>query len=63
MNGLKTCPFCGGEIVVRSGVVTDILMFCCTKCEAVISFDNDDCNKTPIRAVGYFNRRNKNNET
>ena len=60
MIKLKPCPFCGGEVVTRLSCVTPMLFFCCTKCKAVISFDNSTCNKDFDKAIDYFNRRAKN---
>lgn len=57
---VKPCPFCGGEIKITHGLLNmPFLFFKCRRCGAVISFDNDECNKEPNRAQAYFERRVK----
>jgi transposase-like protein len=52
------CPFCGGEIRVTHGYIyAPFWFFKCKKCGAVVSFDNDECNRNPERAKEYFKRR------
>ena len=31
--------------------------FKCKSCHATVSFDNDECNTTPSKAMEYFNKR------
>lgn len=60
-ENLKPCPFCGSKVTLMS-LSTPIQMFYCnnySRCGAVVSFDNDICNreagnKHKIRA---WNRR------
>ncbi len=54
------CPFCGGNVQITNGIsVLPFLFFKCTKCGAVISFDNEECNYNPKKAKEYFERRTK----
>jgi hypothetical protein len=54
---LESCPFCGGRAYVNESVFGSLLLFRCAACGATISFDNDTCNKEPIKAIEYFNKR------
>ncbi len=55
---LKKCPFCGGQVKTKQGVIgVPIIFIKCKQCGAVISFDNNECNHAPGKAVEYFNRR------
>lgn len=56
MNELKPCPFCGGKVRVTKGFC-GVLFFKCTKCRAVVSFDNDTCNLHTEKAINHWNRR------
>lgn len=47
MSELKPCPFCGGKVEFMN-LFSPIPMFYClnyTECGAVVSFDNDVCNR------------------
>ena len=55
---IKNCPFCGGNINVTHGIIgAPFWFFICRKCGATVSFNCDECNRTPSRAAEYFNRR------
>ena len=55
---VKNCPFCGGKVRATHGLINaPWYFFKCRKCGAVVSFDNDECNATPIKAINYFNSR------
>lgn len=53
---LKPCPFCGGKIKRVIGF-RGLNFFKCSKCGAVVSFDNDYYNTHKDEAVNAFNRR------
>lgn len=47
MEKLKACPFCGGKVELMN-LTLPIKMFYCLnykECGAVVSFDNDTCNR------------------
>lgn len=55
---LKQCPFCGGKAKATHGVMGVPFIFIkCGQCGAVVSFDNNECNHAPHKAIEYFNRR------
>jgi uncharacterized OB-fold protein len=56
---MKPCPFCGGKVkgTLRNLFAGVILFIKCTKCGAVISFDNARCICKPAEAVEYYNTR------
>lgn len=55
---IKGCPFCAGEINVTHGLINaPYLFFKCRACGAIVSFDNDECNHNPRKAMQYFERR------
>lgn len=61
MNELKPCPFCGGKVELMN-LYTPIPMFYCTnfrECGAIVSFDNDICNRElgDKHKIRRFNRR------
>jgi tRNA(Ile2) C34 agmatinyltransferase TiaS len=58
MKEFTPCPFCGGKIKLKG--LMGLLFFKCQKCGATISFDNDECNKTPEKAYEYFEKRANN---
>lgn len=52
------CPFCGGEVNITHGMIcAPFWFFKCKKCGAVISFDNDECNYNPEKAVESLLRK------
>lgn len=53
---LKPCPFCGSKVREYVGF-RGLRFFNCTECGAMISFDNDFCNKNPKSTYDYWNRR------
>lgn len=53
---LKPCPFCGGEVIEYIGY-GGMRRFWCKKCDAVVSFDNDYCNRNPESTYEYWNKR------
>lgn len=56
---LKPCPFCGSKVRIAEGI-RGLLFFACTNyknCGAMISFDNDMCNRFPKTAVMKYNKR------
>lgn len=55
MAKLLPCPFCGGECYANSAF--DVIFIKCTKCGAVISFDNDKCRRMSTKAFELFNTR------
>lgn len=58
INSVKPCPFCGGKVIVTHGLMNvQFLFFKCSKCGAVVSFDNPECNRNAEKATDYFNRR------
>lgn len=61
-SGLEPCPFCGGQVVTYTGIMgTELRFFKCTnrKCGATVSFDNQECNTQPKKAIERFNSRYK----
>ena len=51
----KGCPFCGGEIRITHGyTLAPFWFFKCKKCGAVVSFDNDECNRQPRTGESVF---------
>lgn len=52
---LKSCPFCGGK--VKQSIKFNLYFFNCYKCGAMISFDCDECNHQPAKAIDKFNGR------
>lgn len=70
-NELKPCPFCGGQARIADGMTvvptrtergikgTQATFIKCRQCGAIISFDNDECDCNPGKAVKYFNRRER----
>lgn len=61
MDELKPCPFCGGTVHRMIGF-GGLNFFKCTKCGAVVSFDNDYYNAHRDEAVNAWNRRSHNDE-
>ena len=55
---MRECPFCGGIVKAKEGFM-GLLLFRCQACGATVSFDNDECNREPRKALEYFNRRVK----
>ena len=53
---MRECPFCGGAVKAREGFM-GLVFVRCRKCGATVSFDNDECNRGPWKALEYFNRR------
>lgn len=54
----KPCPFCGGTIKETNGIIgAPFWFFKCKGCGAIVSFDNDECNADPSKAMSYFNNR------
>lgn len=61
MAELKPCPFCGGKVELMN-LFTPIKMFYCTnygKCGAVVSFNNEFCDREAgdKHKVRCWNRR------
>ncbi len=57
-KNIKPCPFCGGNVYVSHGITgVPFWFFKCKSCHATVSFDNDECNTTPSKAMEYFNKR------
>ena len=64
---LKPCPFCGEKLSARAKLISysqeftgsPFLFFKCRNldCGAVVSFDNEQCNRLPETAIRYWNRR------
>ena len=57
---LKPCPFCGGTVKITQGLTgAPFLFFKCKNkdCGALISFDNDVANATPILAIENYRKR------
>lgn len=57
---LKRCPFCGKKVYITRGLINAPFWFfeCENKnCGAVISFNNDVCNRNPPAALICWNRR------
>jgi len=56
---LKNCPFCGAKVHEAEGIA-GLLFFACTNykdCGAMVSFNNELCNKRPQLARDRFNTR------
>lgn len=56
MHKVKSCPFCGGKIIVIKSPI-GILLFKCRQCGCIVSFGNDHYNSHPEKAIEAFNRR------
>lgn len=55
---IAPCPFCGGKVYVSHGIKgVPFWFFKCKSCRATVSFDNDECNAEPSKAIEYFNAR------
>ena len=52
----KNCPFCKGKVNQRVGLA-GIRVFECHGCGAIVSFNNEECNKNKAVAIQYWNRR------
>lgn len=53
---VKKCPFCGSKIVVIKTPI-GVFFFKCRKCGCIVSFDDDQYDGHPERAIEAFNRR------
>lgn len=56
LRKLKPCPFCGGPVTTRIGMM-GLRFFCCRSCGSITSFDTDYLNHHPAEAEGAWNRR------
>ena len=52
----KNCPFCKGKVTQRVGLA-GIRVFECHGWGAIVSFNNEECNKNKAVAIQYWNRR------
>jgi len=52
----KPCPFCGAKVTQRRGL-SNIRLFECRSCGAMVSFNNEICNKNKAEAINAWNRR------
>lgn len=53
---LKPCPFCGGEVQKKIGIM-GLNFFNCRGCGAVVSFNDSYCNVFKAESVNAWNRR------
>lgn len=58
MNNIMPCPFCGHKVKQSTGFM-GMRFFKCqnSKCGAIMSFDNDCCNRHPEKTIEIYNRR------
>lgn len=59
MEKLKPCPFCGGNVKKRKGLMTGTIMFICEKCGADVCFYGAEGGPKATKA---WNRRDGNAE-